>query len=125
MPTILCVDDEPTQLTLLDFAFTRAGFTVLRAQDGQEAVEMAQAHKPDIILMDLMMSYKNGAVATAEIKALPETAHIPIVLFTAYETEDLAQAAIDAGVLEIIRKTTTPSQLVAKINHILGSYSKT
>lgn len=120
MPTILCVDDEPTQLTLLNFAFKRSGFTVLVANDGQEAIDMTQKHKPDIILMDLMMPIKDGAAATKEIKANPETSHIPIVLFTAYEKGTMATDAVKAGALDIIRKTTTPVDLVAKIRGILN-----
>lgn len=120
MPSILCVDDEPTQLTLLNFAFKRAGFTVLSANDGQEAVEMAVQYKPDIILMDLMMPIKDGAAATVDIKANIATANIPIVLFTAYEKGNMAEAALAAGATEIVRKTTTPIDLVAKIRNLLN-----
>lgn len=120
MPSILCVDDEPTQLTLLNFAFKRAGFTVFSANDGQEAVEMAGQCNPDIILMDLMMPIKDGSAATMDIKTNTRTAHIPIVLFTAYEKGDMAETALAAGAIEIIRKTTTPVDLVAKIKNLLS-----
>jgi twitching motility two-component system response regulator PilH len=122
MPSILCVDDEPTQLILLKFAFERAGFTVLSANDGQEAVELTTQHRPDIILMDLMMPVKDGYQATVEIKADSNLAHIPIVLYTAYDQEVLAEQAKQAGAAEIIRKTTPPKALVAKINELLASY---
>ncbi len=120
MATILCVDDDPTQLTLLKFAFQRAGFTVLRANNGQEAVDLTLAHHPDIILMDLMMPVKDGATATVEIKSTPAVADIPIVLFTAYETGDMARQAMAAGALEIIKKTIPPSTLVKKIKALLA-----
>ncbi|MFQ5575697.1 MAG: response regulator [Anaerolineae bacterium] len=120
MPTILCVDDEPTQIILLDFAFKRAGFTVVCAHNGQEAVELARRHHPDIILMDLMMPVKDGASATADLKAIPSLADTPIILFTAYETGDLARKALAAGAQEIISKTTPPAKLVSKINQALG-----
>ncbi len=120
MPTILCVDDEPTQLTLLEFAFKRAGFRVLCAADGAEAVKLAKAHKPDLILMDLMMPVLDGAKATAKIKAYPATASIPVLLFTAYEKGTLAKTAMEAGALEIIPKTTTPSALVKKIKTLVN-----
>lgn len=119
MPTILCVDDEPTQLTLLKFAFRRAGFDVLLANDGREAVEIVQTSIPDVILMDLMMPVKDGATATAEIKALPGGADIPIVLFTAYERGELADRALAAGAQEIVKKTTPPTELVKKIQSML------
>jgi len=120
MPTILCVDDELSQLTLLEFAFNRAGFTVICANDGHEAVEKTKSEKPDIILMDLMMPVKDGAAATKEIKAIPSLAQVPIVLYTAYEKGDAAGRALDNGALEVIKKTIPPTQLVAKINQILG-----
>ncbi len=120
MPTILCVDDEFPQLTLLEFAFSRAGFNVICAHDGQEAVEKTQSAHPDIILMDLMMPLKDGAKATAEIKAIPALADIPIVLYTAYERGNAAQRALDNGAVEVIKKAIPPTQLVNKINRILA-----
>ena len=120
MPTILCVDDEFQQLTLLEFAFNRAGFSVICAYDGHEAVEKARSNHPDIILMDLMMPLKDGAKATAEIKAIPALADIPIVLYTAYERGNAAQRALDNGAVEVIKKAIPPAQLVNKVNQILG-----
>lgn len=120
MPTILCVDDEPTQLTLLEFAFRRAKMTVLKASNGKEAVEQAQNHHPDLILMDLMMPVMDGASATAAIKADPATADIPIVLFTAYETGEMAERALAAGATSLIKKTTSPRDLVETIKTMLN-----
>ena len=119
MPTILCVDDEPTQLTLLEFAFRRSKMTVLKANNGQEAVAQAEAHHPDIILMDLMMPVMDGSAATAAIKQNPATADIPIVLFTAYETGAMAQKTLAAGAVKLIKKTTPPRELVDLIQKML------
>ncbi len=119
MPTILCVDDDFPQLTLLEFAFNRAGFDVICANDGQEAIEKTRSTHPDIILMDLMMPQKDGAKATAEIKAIPALTDIPIVLYTAYNRGNAAQQALDNGAVEVIKKAIPPTQLVNKINQIL------
>ncbi len=119
MPTILCVDDETTQLTLLEFAFRRAKMSVLKASNGQEAVKQAQAHHPDLILMDLMMPVMDGATATAAIKTDPATADIPIVLFTAYETGEMAERALASGATALIKKTTSPKELVETIRKML------
>ncbi len=120
MPTILCVDDDFPQLTLLEFAFSRAGFSVICANDGQEAIKKNLSAHPDIILMDLMMPVKDGAKATAEIKAISALADVPIVLYTAYDRENLAQQALDNGAVEVIKKAIPPTQLVKKINQILA-----
>jgi CheY-like chemotaxis protein len=121
MPSILCVDDEPTQLILLKFAFERAGFTVISAANGTEAVQIAKENRPDIILMDLMMPVKDGYETTVELKALPELAGTPIVLYTAYDRSDSARAALKAGAADIVRKSTTPKVLVSKINELLAA----
>ncbi len=120
MPTILCVDDELSQLALLEFAFNRAGLTAICASDGYEAVEKTQSEKPDIVLMDLMMPTKDGATATKEIKAITSLAQVPILLYTAYDMGNAAQRALDNGALEVIKKTILPTQLITKINQILG-----
>ena len=121
MPSILCVDDEPTQLILLQFAFERAGFSVTSAANGTEAVQIARDNRPDIILMDLMMPVKDGLETTIELKALPALADIPVVLYTAYDQSDSAKAALKAGAAEIVRKSTTPKVLVTKINQLLAA----
>ncbi len=121
MPTILCVDDEPTQLTLLEFTFRRAKMTVLKASNGKEAIEQTQAHHPDLILMDLMMPIMDGATATVAIKNDPALSDIPIVLFTAYETGNMANKAMEAGAIALIAKTTSPRDLIAKIEEILST----
>ena len=60
MATVLCVDDEPTQLMLLRLALTRAGYTVLEASDGQKGIETAVKNQPSLIIMDLMMPGMDG-----------------------------------------------------------------
>jgi CheY-like chemotaxis protein len=119
MPSILCVDDEPNQLILYRFAFGRVGFQVFSANNGQEAIEMAQTFKPDLILMDMMMPIMDGYQATVEIKTNAALAHIPIVLFTAYHHHALTEKAQKAGAAIVLPKTTPPSELLEKIQALL------
>ena len=107
---------------MLQFAFERASFRVYTAGNGQEALEMAEIHRPDIILMDLMMPVMDGRRATAELKAKPAVAHIPVVLYTAYHQATLSEEALQAGAAAVIAKTTTPKMLVAQINDLLTAY---
>lgn len=115
METILCVDDDPTQLMLLRLALTRAGFQVLEAADGQEGVELAIKHKPSLIIMDLMMPVMDGSVAVQRIKQNESTKNIPILILSAYARGEQAKRALDAGADEMISKTFILTDLVEKI----------
>lgn len=115
MKTILCVDDEPTQLTLLRLALTRAGFRVLEADDGQTGVEMTVQHQPDLIIMDLMMPGMDGATAIWHLKQNQGTKHIPVLVLSAYIKGDQAKRALDAGAAELVSKSLILTDLIEKV----------
>jgi CheY-like chemotaxis protein len=115
MDTILCVDDEPTQLMLLRLALTRAGYRVLEAADGYKGVEMAIEHQPRLVIMDLMMPGMDGATAIAHIKQNPTTRQIPIVVLSAYVKGDQAKKALEAGAEELISKSLILTDLIEKV----------
>jgi len=119
MATILCVDDEATQLMLLRLALTRAGHEVLEASDGQIGVEMATKHKPSLIIMDLMMPKMDGATAILHIKQNQSTKDIPIILLSAYVKGDQAKRAMDSGAEELISKSLILTELIDKVNQYL------
>ncbi len=120
MDTILCVDDEPTQLMLLRLALTRAGYRVLEAPDGQKGVEMAIEHRPKLIIMDLMMPGMDGATAIGHIKKHQSTRDIPVLVLSAYVKGDQARRALDAGAEELVSKSLILTDLIEKIKgHIL------
>jgi two-component system cell cycle response regulator DivK len=115
MKTILCVDDEPTQLMLLRLALTRAGFNVLEAPDGQTGVEMAAEHQPTLVIMDLMMPGMDGATAIWHLKQNPATKHIPILVLSAYVKGDQAKRAMEAGAAELLSKSLILTDLIEKV----------
>jgi CheY-like chemotaxis protein len=119
METILCVDDEPTQLMLLRLALTRAGYRVLEAPDGQKGIEIAVEHKPALVIMDLMMPVMDGATAIGHLKQNPATKHIPILVLSAYTRGDQAQRAIDAGAAELVSKSLILTELIDKVKSYL------
>lgn len=119
MKTILCVDDEPTQLMLLRLALTRAGYRVLEASNGQKGIEMALEHKPALIIMDLMMPVMDGATAIWHIRQNPSTKSIPILILSAYTRGDQAKRAMEAGAAELVSKSLILTELIDKVkNHI-------
>jgi CheY-like chemotaxis protein len=115
MKTILCVDDEPTQLTLLRLALSRAGYQVLEASDGQKGVEMTVEHQPDLVIMDLMMPGMDGATAIWHLKQNLATKHIPILVLSAYIRGDQAKRALDAGAAELVSKSLILTDLIEKV----------
>ena len=119
MATILCVDDEATQLMLLRLALTRAGHEVLEASDGHIGVEMAIKHQPALVIMDLMMPKMDGATAIWHIKQNESTKEIPIILLSAYVKGDQAKRALDCGAEELISKSLILTDLIDKVNHYL------
>ena len=120
MATVLCVDDEPTQLMLLRLALTRAGYQVLEAADGQVGVEMAVEHQPALIIMDLMMPVMDGATAVWHLKQNETTKHIPVILLSAYIKGDQAKRAMDAGAEELISKSLILTELIDKVRSYVG-----
>ena len=81
--TVLIVDDDPDQHTVCGVFLEHAGFTVLHAFDGQEGVEVARLHLPDLVLMDIRMPRVDGGVARRTLAADAATAHIPVVAVSA------------------------------------------
>jgi two-component system alkaline phosphatase synthesis response regulator PhoP len=82
LPVILTVDDEQDFLDLINAKLKANGFSILKANNGQEALEIVKKSKPDLILMDVQMPKKDGIQTTAELKSNPETKNIKIIFLT-------------------------------------------
>ena len=119
MATVLCVDDEPTQLMLLRLALTRAGYEVLEASKGQDGIDMAKKHQPGLIIMDLMMPGMDGATAIWHIKQEDATKDIPVLVLSAYIKGDQAKRALDAGAEELISKSLILTDLIDKVKNYI------
>jgi CheY-like chemotaxis protein len=108
--TVLVVDDNPTIRKLLATAFTSDGFEICEAENGTEAVEVAQKIKPDVITMDLSMPGISGVVASSALrKIFPK---VPIILFTLYASKLLEIEAAKAGVSVVLSKTAPVCTLI-------------
>lgn len=113
--TILIVDDKTDNRRLLVDLLQPVGFNVAEASDGLEAIDLCKSLRPDLILMDIRMPKLNGIEAVKHIKLeIPECSS-PIVACTAEASEDEAQAAMDAGFDEIIRKPFTDEDIFSSI----------
>ena len=114
---ILLVEDDEDNRDLVQFVLSRSrlGATLLIAENGQQAVEMALAETPDLILMDMQMPVMDGWTAVPLIKAQERTKHIPIIAFTAQaKVEDKART-IEIGCVEHYSKPMDPEELLGLI----------
>ncbi|NWG16951.1 MAG: response regulator [Chloroflexi bacterium] len=117
---ILVIEDNRDNLMLITDILQSLDYTVLIATNGRQGVEMAETHKPDLILMDLALPYMDGWTATRQIKASPETQHIPIVALTAHAMAGDRERAIAAGCDEYIAKPINVEELRTKLTRLLG-----
>jgi two-component system, cell cycle response regulator DivK len=119
MPTVLIVEDNEASRDALARRLQRRNYEVLVAVDGLEAVAVARAAKPDLILMDLGLPGIDGWDATAQIKADPETRHIPIIVLSAHAMPNDRHQAIAAGGDDFDTKPVDFSRLLGKIEMLL------
>lgn len=101
---VLLVEDNYDNFEMVRFLLERAGYTVVGAHTGREAVTAAHENKPDVILMDLSLPEMDGWEAAREIKNDPEIANIPLIALTAHTLPGDRKKAIEAGFDDYISK---------------------
>ena len=116
---VLVVDDEEDFLHLIEIKLKKAGFEVLTARDGQEALEMTLAEKPDLMLVDVMMPRLDGFSVVSEVKQRLGTEAPIIILLTARGLETDVVQGLTIGADDYIIKPFSPRELIARINVVL------
>ena len=121
-PRILLVDDEPSIVKMVGKRLEVEGYEVLVAMDGQEAVDKTRAAAPNLIILDLMLPKLNGYEVCRALKHQPQTAHIPVIVFSASESQmqKMADRCIEVGASDWIKKPFRTMDLMSKIRHALG-----
>jgi two-component system alkaline phosphatase synthesis response regulator PhoP len=117
---ILVVDDEIYIVHILDFSLGMEGYEVITALDGEQAVERAQAEKPDLIVLDIMMPKLDGYETCKILKGDPATRDIPVILLSAKGRNIDQKIGFEVGADDYITKPFSPRKLVERINGILG-----
>ena len=117
---ILLVDDEPTILKIVGMRLERAGFEVVMATDGQEALAKARIANPDAILLDLMLPKLSGLEVCAALKQDARYRHIPIVIFTARGNPTDETLCRECGANAYIDKPKGTDALLEQIEILLG-----
>ena len=119
-PVVLAADDDEDILELVAFRLERSGYTVLKARDGEEALQVAREARPDLAVLDVMMPKLDGFEVTRAIRADGATKAMPIILLTARAQDADVQAGFDAGADDYLRKPFSPQELRARVQAILG-----
>jgi twitching motility two-component system response regulator PilH len=119
MARVLIVDDSPSQLLMLKRIVENLGHEVISAEDGQQGVEMAKKHIPDLILMDVVMPNLNGFQATRTIAREKSTSHIPVILVTTKDQETDRVWGLRQGAKGYITKPINEAKLIKAINDYL------
>ncbi|MBF0328361.1 MAG: response regulator [Nitrospirae bacterium] len=116
---ILCVDDEQSNLKLLDAILLPRGFEVVKASNGKEAMLIVLKEKIDLMLLDVMMPEMNGFEVCRTIRDVDEVRHIPVVLITALHDKMDRIKGIEAGADDFVSKPFDKDELLARVNMLL------
>ncbi|WP_319541242.1 response regulator transcription factor [uncultured Pseudodesulfovibrio sp.] len=119
---VLVVEDHRDTRELLKYNLSAAGFDVAAAEDGQLGLSLAQAFKPDIILLDLMMPGTDGLEVCRQLKGDPALARIPVIMLTAKGEEVDKIVGLELGADDYVIKPFSPRELILRIKAILRRY---
>lgn len=117
---VLIVEDDIKNQKLFRDILEKVGYETILASDGEQGVQLAQAVKPDLILMDIQLPVKDGLTATREIKGNPQISHIPVWALTAMAMKGDKELVQAAGCDDYISKPVQLSNLIEKLSTYFG-----
>ena len=119
MIKILIADDEPNQLELMAFNLENAGFSVIRAQNGKEALQFTEDHNPDLIIIDWMMPNMSGIDVCRILRSRTDTKLLPIIILSARSEQGDKSLGLDTGADDYISKPFSPKELISRVKALL------
>jgi len=117
---ILVADDEAHILHVLSMKLRNAGYDVITAVDGEEALDLCLAERPDLVITDFQMPLKSGLDLCRELRAHQATRDTPAMMLTAREFDIDRQELIDAGISVVLAKPFGPREVLTKVRELLG-----
>lgn len=119
--TILIADDQPANRSLLTLLFEGPETTLLEAQDGRDALALAQQQPPDLVITDILMPRMNGVELVQRLRGEPKLADVPVIFYTAtYRTTEARALADACGVQWVLGKPSDPELILATAEQALG-----
>ena len=119
MKTILVADDETHILNVVSLKLKNAGYNVITARDGQEALDLALSERPNLLITDYHMPELSGLELCKRLKQDPATSHILAIMLTARGYNLEPQDTEDSGILRMLSKPFSPRQLLTTVNEVL------
>ena len=116
---ILIADDEPNQLELMSFNLSNAGYSIIKATNGKEAIELIENHFPDLIILDWMMPKMSGIDVCRTLRSRSETKQIPIIILSARSEDSDKSLGLDTGADDYISKPFSPKELISRVKALL------
>ena len=118
---ILVADDEAHILHIVSMKLRNAGYEVITAVDGEEALELCISRKPDLIITDYQMPYMTGLEFCKEVRNCEEIKAIPAIMLTARGFDIEPSEMIEAGIVAVLAKPFSPREMLKKVNDLLGT----
>jgi DNA-binding response OmpR family regulator len=118
-PLVLVADDEEDIRALVAFRLKRAGYEVITAADGEEALRLATTRLPDLAVLDMMMPKATGLEVTRSMRDQPTTKDIPVILLTARAQEADVSRGFEAGADDYVKKPFSPQDLQTRVQALL------
>ena len=119
MAKILIADDDPILVELVRFRLEGAGYQVLEATDGQQAIEAVKTERPDLIVLDSMMPLLSGREVLLYLQKNTATKDIPVIMLTPRSGESDIVSAIRSGASDYLTKPFIPQELLVRIEKLL------
>ncbi len=114
-PTILIVDDTPTNVEVVQSVLSAEGFRTLTAADGATAVTLSRNHQPDLILLDVIMPGETGFETCSRLKSDPSTADIPVIFLSSLDDVKSKVAGLKMGAVDFVSKPVYGEELLARV----------
>ena len=118
--SVLVVDDEPMARTLLRLMLVRAGFEVLEAEDGFDALDQIKQRLPDVMILDVMMPGMDGFAVCETLRNDDNTAELPVIMLSAKTDLDSVNRGLRAGATKYLTKPVSPEDLTRNVRDVLG-----
>ena len=116
---LLLVEDDPALADLLEYRFTNEGYSVRTTPDGDDALLLAAEDTPDLVILDWMIEGTSGIEVCRRLRRDKTTAHVPIIMLTARETEDDRVRGLDTGADDYLTKPFSPRELLARVAAVM------
>jgi len=122
---VLIADDDPDILEILKYHLINEGYEVVTARDGDEALEKARRHQPDLVILDVMMPRKNGVEVCEILRSQPAFRETLIIYLTAVNDEGTQIRGLETGADDYLSKPISPKVFLSRVNALFRRLQKT